>query len=218
MIYYVIPARKGSKGFPDKNRLLFDIIAKTLKSVYKDVIVTTDDEFLIDRAYDYEFKVRIRPKEFAQDNTAIKTVYHDVINYFEMKPEDIIVGLYLTYPERTWNDICDGLNFFYTNKAKSMLCKKEWQGVHPCLCMWDMGKNKGKQLFYHTYYRRQDYPTVFEISHFLAIFRVEEFSKLNNQLYNDDTIFMPIYNKIDVDYFRDYEQFQQKYQITVDSK
>ena len=209
MIWYVIPARKGSKGLHYKNRLLFGATAETVWSVHKDVIVTTDDEVLINRANEYEFRVRIRPHEFAQDNTAIKTVLHDVINYYEMKPDDIIVLLYLTYPERTWLDICNGLNFFYRTKAKSMLCKKDWQYVHPCLCMWDMGNNKGKQLFYHNYYRRQDYPKVFEVSHFLAIFKICEFNKLNNQLYNDDTVFMPVDNKIDVDTLDDYNRYME---------
>jgi len=43
MIWYVIPAREGSKGLPSKNRLLFNFTAETVKSVNQDVIVTTDD-------------------------------------------------------------------------------------------------------------------------------------------------------------------------------
>ena len=209
MIYYVIPARKNSKGLYYKNRLLFGATAETVRSVHKDVIVTTDDEILINRASEYEFKVRIRPEEFAQDNTVIKTVLHDVINYYRMEQDDIIILLYLTYPERTWLDICNGLNFFYRTKAKSMLCKKDWIGTHPCLCMWDMGNCKGKQLFYHNYYRRQDYPRVFEISYFLVIFKVSEFGKLNNQLYNDSTVFMPIDRKIDIDTIEDYNRYME---------
>ena len=47
-IKYLIPARKGSKGLPGKNRLLFDETANLLKG--KDVIVSTDDEVIIEKS------------------------------------------------------------------------------------------------------------------------------------------------------------------------
>lgn len=215
MIHYVIPAREGSKGLPCKNRMLFDYTATAVKSVADDVIVTTDDEVLIGKAKEYGFKYRVRPAEFAQDNTSIKTVIYDVMNYYEMKHDDIIVLLYVTYPERTWKHICDGIQFYYNNKAKSLLCKKQWDYIHPCLCMWDMGSNKGKQLFYHNYYRRQDYPPVFQVSHFLAIFEVSEFTKLNNHLCNDATIYMPIDNYIDIDTIADMQKFKMMEMVDV---
>jgi len=212
MIWYVIPAREGSKGLPSKNRLLFNFTAETVKSVNQDVIVTTDDEYIASKAREYEFNVRKRPDELAQDTTSIKAVMWDVLSWYNMKNDDVIVMLYLTYPQRTWLDITAGIEFFYSHNAKSMLCKKEWQGTHPCLAMFDMYNNKGKQLFYHNYYRRQDYPAVFEISHFIAIFRVEEFYKLNNQLYNQETIFMPIKKDIiDVDTETDFKKIEVVY-------
>lgn len=207
MVWYVIPARRDSKGFPNKNRLLFKYTADLVSNDYNDVIVTTNDDYIINMASEYEFKIRERPEELAQDNTSIKAAMWDVVNWFEMQNDDIIVMLYLTYPQRTKLNIIDALNFFYRNKANSLLCKKEWKWTHPCLAMFEMYNNKGKQLFYHNYHRRQDYPTVFEISHFIAIFRVEELYKLNNQLYNQDTIFMYIDDVIDIDSYEDYMNF-----------
>ncbi len=210
MIWYVIPARKGSKGLPNKNRLLFDFTASTIKNVHHDVIVTTNDEYIIDKAQEYEFNVRRRPDELAQDTTSIKAVMFDVFWWYKLKADDIVVMLYLTYPQRKWLDITKGLEYFYSYEAKSMLCRKEWQGVHPCLAMFQMYNNKGKQLFYHNYYRRQDYPKVFEISHFIAIFKVGELDKLNYQLYNQDTIFMPIRSDvIDIDTIEDFKKYEQ---------
>ncbi len=210
MIWYVIPARKGSKGLPNKNRLLFDFTASTIKNVHHDVIVTTNDEYIIDKAQEYEFNVRRRPDELAQDTTSIKAVMFDVFWWYNLKADDIVVMLYLTYPQRKWLDITKGLEYFYSYEAKSMLCRKEWQGVHPCLAMFQMYNNKGKQLFYHNYYRRQDYPKVFEISHFIAIFKVGELDKLNYQLYNQDTIFMPIRSDvIDIDTIEDFKKYEQ---------
>ena len=84
-----------------------------------------------------------------------------------------------------------------------LLCKKDIKGTHPYLYMFDLGDNKGKQLIEHNLYRRQDYPKVFELSHFISIFKVSELDNLNNNLYNDETIFYQINNVIDVDTVND---------------
>ena len=46
----IIPARKGSKGLPGKNRLLLEHTISKIPEIYKkDVIVTTDDESIIEQ-------------------------------------------------------------------------------------------------------------------------------------------------------------------------
>ena len=66
-----------------------------------------------------------------------------------------------------------------------------------------------KQVIQHNFYRRQDYPKCFEISHFISIFSKKELKHLNNNLYNKETIFMPIQNFIDVDTSKDLEKFNE---------
>jgi CMP-N-acetylneuraminic acid synthetase len=107
--------------------------------------------------------------------------------------------LYLTYPERTWLDIKDAYTFFVDNEANSLLCKKDIKSTHPYLYMFDLDNNKGSQLVKHNLYRRQNYPVVFEISHYVCIFNVNEFTNLNNNLYNDETFFFKIDDVVDVD-------------------
>jgi hypothetical protein len=65
--------------------------------------------------------------------------------------------------------------------------------------MFDLGNNKGQQLIQHNLYRRQDYPLVFEISHYIAIFNVSHVSELNNNLYDNETFFFKINDVTDVD-------------------
>ena len=65
--------------------------------------------------------------------------------------------------------------------------------------MFDLDNNKGSQLVKHNLYRRQDYPAVFEISHYVCIFNVNELTNLNNNLYNDETFFFKIDDVVDVD-------------------
>ena len=50
----------------------------------------------------------------------------------------------------------------------------------------------GKQLVDHDLYRRQDYPKVFELSHLVTIFDVSELPNLNENIYNDKTIYFPL--------------------------
>jgi len=206
----VIPARKGSKGLPFKNRKLFnktaDIIPEDKKGL---TYVLTDDAEIVKMAEDYGFNVIVRPYAISQDETSTKEVMEFFVNNYISNPNQDIVMLYLTYPERTWEDVTRAWRFVFDNNVNSMLCKKELD-TSPFLMLKEEDGNKASQLFYHDLYRRQDYPKCFEISHFVTIFRASELNKLNNNLYNRDTMFMEIKNNvIDVDTQRDLDNLDE---------
>ena len=99
--YYIIPARKNSKGFRYKNRFLFEQLPIELKS--ENVIVTSDDEVIEKMNKQlYNFSFLQRPKELAEDTTSIKPVLEHVVQEYSLRPTDELVILYLTYPERTY--------------------------------------------------------------------------------------------------------------------
>lgn len=197
MIYYVIPARKGSKGLPFKNRKLFKATAETVKTLHRSVIVSTDDEEIVKLAEPYGFNVVRRPEEYATDEASTREVLLHVSGEIGFASDDILVMLYLTYPERTIEDIGDGIMFFKQHHARSMLCRIEPLS-NPCLMMYDKGLH-GVQVIKQDLCRRQEYPWVFEISHYLFICECGELPFLNRNLYNDDTIFWPIRRRVDVD-------------------
>ena len=208
MIKYVIPARRNSKGLPFKNRKLISYTLNTLPNdVLKDTILTTDDEELLNIGVEYGLNCVKRSPSLALDETSTKEVLLDLEYQKLIDSDDIVVMLYLTYPERNWIDIEKTIDFYIKNNGKSLLCKKEIKGTHPYLYMLELDNMKGKQLTDHDLYRRQDYPKVFEISHFISIFNVDELEKLNNNLYNNDTIFYPINDKIDIDTENDFNDF-----------
>lgn len=208
MIKYIIPARRNSKGLPFKNRKL---ITYTLESIPKqeltNVILTTDDEELLKIGADYGVKCFNRNPSLALDETSTKEVMLDLKHQGIISDDDIIIMLYLTYPQRNWLDITKALNFFNEKNGKSLLCRKELNGTHPYLYLLDVGDLKGVQLVPHNLYRRQDYPKVFEISHFISIFKVGELDNLNSNLYNNDTVFYSIDDIIDVDTQNDLDRF-----------
>jgi CMP-N-acetylneuraminic acid synthetase len=189
-----VPAREGSKGFPHKNRVLIDR-ARPVLDVLDNVILSTDDQYLINNC---NYTIHQRPAELANDTASMRDVIIDIINKFNIQRSDIIVLLYLTYPQRTINDIINGVKVFFASGARSMLCRKEVK-THPYMCIFE----SGSQVVKHDLYRRQDYPQVYEISHFLGVFYAGEIKVLNGNLYNMYTMFMDIEDKIDVDYEKD---------------
>jgi len=209
----IIPARLGSKGLPFKNRTLFEHTANIIpENIISSVIVTTNDPVVSLQAKDYGFKVIRRPDELAEDTTSVRDVLMHAINSIHTKPEELIVTLYLTYPQRTWENVESAIQFFLEyyqhGLTDSMLCKKE-APVHPYLCLREHGVDGifGRQLVTHDLYRRQDYPKVFEISHFVSIFKAGSIYNLNSNLYCDTTIFYPIPDVIDVDTQKELDQF-----------
>jgi CMP-N-acetylneuraminic acid synthetase len=205
----IIPARKDSKGFPFKNRKLFKYTADIIPDVMKHkTYVVTDDEDIKLMALEAGFTALHRPDGLSQDETSTKTVIRYTLEKLNIKEETIIM-LYLTYPERTWNDVINAINAFKVNDINSLLCKKPIE-VSPFLMLKSEPGNRGSQLFYHDLYRRQDYPNCFEISHFISMFNSSELDSLNNNLYNNDTYFMEISNDVlDVDYEKDFNRLNE---------
>lgn len=202
----LIPARKGSKGLPLKNRCLFDFTASTIPAEKAPVTyVSTDDDFIKDKAKLFDFKIHNRSEASAKDTATSKEMLLDFANKNFSKR--YIITLYLTYPERKWKDIKKAIIFFNENKSKSTLCKKS-QKVSPYLMMYEEPNNKGSQVISHNLCRRQDYRKCFEISHFISIVDREEIYSLNNNLYNKDTDFMQIDDVFDIDTPKDMESFK----------
>jgi CMP-N-acetylneuraminic acid synthetase len=212
----IIPARLGSKGLPFKNRTLLnytlDIIPE--EKLY-DVWVTSDDPEILQTCKSHGVNCISRPAELAEDQTSIRDVLVHAIKEMRAKSDQIIIMLYLTYPQRTWEDVQNAMDFFLTHyqdgHTDSMLCKKPIDS-HPYLCLQEHGVDGvfGKQIVQHDLYRRQDYPTCFEISHFISIFRAGSLVKLNKNLYCDTTVFYPIESSIDIDHEKDLLKFHGK--------
>ena len=200
--HYIIPARRNSKEFPFKNRKLISLFPL---SFLRQCVVYTDDEVLVDFCEDNNIPVKVRPEEVSTDTCSTKRTIERYVSDYNVDISDILVVLYLTYPERTMTQVDNALDFLRSSTSKSLLCRKECKTT-PYLMAYDEGDNRGRQVVKHNLYRKQDYPKVFEISHFISAFQVSELPSLNNNLYNGDTVFYPIEDVIDVDYEEDYEK------------
>lgn len=212
MNWIIIPARKGSKGFPRKNRVLFDYTAKTIPSCMKrKVIVTSNDDEILQRGEYFGFDSYTRSDSLSRDETPTKDVLKDVIVNNKINDKDILIMLYLTYPNRGWDEVEKAFNFFQTFEANSLLCREELSNEkHPFLWLMDNEDGTGKQLVKHNLCRRQDYPKMFKICHYIFMCRAKEIDSLNSNLYNEKTVFFPIDQQIDVDCEEDFLRFKKR--------
>lgn len=212
MRYFVIPARKGSKRLPLKNRTLLKFTLDIIpKENYKNIIVTTDDEVIIEKVKEMSIKVIRRDKEFSSDTASIKSVLSDVINKCHFKEDDDIIDLYLTYPNRTFEKIEEIYKFYKEHNAKTLLCAFKVK-TNPYLCFYRLENHRGKPIIKHNLYRYQDYPECFRSSHYVCIFKVGYIEKLGPNMYNEETIFYDIEDQIDVDTEDDLNKFLKRYE------
>lgn len=202
MIWYVIPAREGSKGLLHKNRVLFKYTADIICEC---AIVSTDDSEIVIEARSRGFEIHKRSSENSSDTASMKDTLLEIIRDKEIEDDDVLILLYLTYPQRTIDEIRKAYDFFNLHNAKSLLCQKKVKS-NPFLCMYSDGV-LGKQIIKHDLYRRQDYPSCFEISHYVGIFKVGEIKNLNNNLYNAETVFYSVDDVIDIDTEDDLTRF-----------
>ena len=205
--FFIIPARRDSKGLPFKNRKLLDYTINNMPiELHEKTIVTTNDEKIIEKLSATNINVLRRDEQLCLDDISIKDVMLDVVKKFQMKSNDTIVMLYLTSPDRKFSDIKKILGYYYERKIKTLTCCVEPK-THPYLVLFKKENQKGEQVVKHDLYRRQDYPECFEIRHFVCIFQVDEIQKLNSNMYNESTIFYKIDNDVDVNYENDLREF-----------
>jgi len=135
----VVPARSGSKGFPNKNiakikgKTLIELAVKVAMdcSIINDVYISTDSKEYEDIAILAGAKSHeLRPKELANDTAKSIDVIIDLINKLE-KEYDYLVLLQPTSPIRKAEDIENMLKNIIENKADASVSVYELEEPHP---------------------------------------------------------------------------------------
>ena len=82
----VIRARRNSRGFKFKNRILFENTLNFLKKInwFDEKIISTDDTELMKRAKKANLKIIKRSKKNSKNNISIKKVMEEVVD--KVKP------------------------------------------------------------------------------------------------------------------------------------
>ena len=127
----IVPARGGSKSIPRKNLVLLNgkpLIYWTLceaeKSQYiTDVVVSSEDDEILNTTKDYGFDIVKRPDFLAKDDTRTEPVLLDVLEHLQKKGKtyDFLVLLQPTSPLRKAEDIDNAIEILLEKNATSLI-------------------------------------------------------------------------------------------------
>ncbi len=224
----IIPARGGSKRLPNKNLLnlcgtplISWSIESGIKSQYIDhLVVTSDDDLILEEALKYNIKVIKRPCDLATDLSLTTDVIHHVLQTYS--GYDYIVLLQPTSPLRNQKDIDQAIEYLDDKQADAVISVCE-ENHSPMWCH-TLPKNHSMINFVKNEFtnkRSQDIPAYYRLNGAIYICCMKRFLK-ERTLFIKDNIFAFIMSReksIDIDTELDF-QFAQfimnKYNINLE--
>lgn len=186
---FLIPARKGSKGIPNKNRkklagkelLLYTLEAAREVADDKDICVSTDDEKLLElctlKGLEVPFK---RPANLAKDTTASSEVILHALDFYRRKKAnyDCVVLLQPTSPFRTAKHIRAALRLYRASiDLLVSVCETKANPYTVLKEEDEKGFLKPSKTSKKEISRRQDAPKVYELNGAIYIINVASFMK-----------------------------------------
>jgi len=213
----IIPARKGSKGLKNKNKLLIaklPLIAHSIKSAKKSkfisrVIVSTDckDIARISRKYGAEVPF-LRSKNLAQDTSMVMDAYFEVIKKIDNKNRiKNFVALLPTSPLRSYRDIDNAIKLFLKKKADSVISMTE--AYYPIDWNHYINKDKRVKAFnsnLDAVSNRQNLKKTFIPNGSIYVFNYDVLKKTRKYYHkNTYAYLMPFKKSIDIDNKLDFE-------------
>ena len=185
-----IPARKGSKGLPLKNRLLFDATADFLEREgwFQEIIVSTDDEYIADKAGKRGFQVHHRSPELSCDAVSIKAVFAAALCELNIPSDAIMWLFYLTIGYKDPDDFVTARKMIENSSFRSV-CSFVPAITHPFNCWrYDDQHAAISQYIPNNIYRRQDLPDAWMLHHYVCCFEASVIELLNDELIGEKTV------------------------------
>ena len=210
----IIPARGGSKGIPRKNMINFlgkpliqwSINAALNSSIITDVIVSSDDDEILELAKKHtQVKTIKRPKELAEDNSRTEPVLVHALKNIKDVKYDYLILLQPTSPLRKAIDIDEAFNKLIIEKANSLIsvCSIEH---HPfkSFKISEKGFLQGIINNDYPFIPRQKLPKTYRANGAIYIIKVKDFLKEKSLLTNKTTFFaMSKEKSLDIDTLED---------------
>lgn len=213
----VIPARGGSKRLPRKNILTLSgkpLIAWSIEAALQckyidEVIVTSDDDEILDIANQFGSKTIKRPSELASDKaTSFEAIKHTINNVGEY---DYIVLLQPTSPLKTAQHLNEAIEQLMSNNADALISVTPMD--HNPLWSNTLPANGSMMGFLHNDIlnrRSQDLPTYYRVNGAIYICKKEKLLK-EESFFIKDNIFSYIMDRevsVDIDEALDFEYAQ----------
>lgn len=224
-IAVIIPARKGSKGIPNKNITLLNgipLIEHTIKEAKKvklidKIIVSTDSKEVCDIAEKYDIEIKgLRLDELSNDTAILYDVIRYEINNYKLIEAgyEVLVLLQPTSPLRRSYMIENALINFIDENQESAVSVSEVE-EHPIFMRTLNSENKlVKVLDTDSTVRRQDLPKYYRVNGMIYINRMNDIANKYVSL-NDNTspIIIPREYAIDIDTLEDLRKAEERLKI-----
>lgn len=181
----IIPARKGSKGFPNKNMsnllgmplIEYSIIEAEKSLIIDKIIISTDSEEILKIALEHNLEMKgLRPDEFSSDTANL----YDVIKYeitnhqLVEKGFVLIVLLQPTSPLRQSYMIDEALIKFIDKNQKSAVSVSEVEENLVFMRTIDEEGKLVKILDMESTIRRQDLPKFYKVNGMIYINKISD--------------------------------------------
>jgi N-acylneuraminate cytidylyltransferase len=190
-ILFIIPARGGSKGIPNKNikelggkpLIHHSLDYARLFASDEDICLTTDSPLISECAMKIGYHVPfIRPNYLATDESGTFEVLQHAVNYYNDKglDYDIVVLLQPTSPFREKRHLNDALTS-YTSDLDMVVSVKETHS-NPYYNLFEETEGGFLMISKGTgdFIRRQDVPPVFEFNGSIYIINTQSLMKANS--------------------------------------
>ena len=197
-IFAIIPARKGSKRFENKNIANFCNFPLSLWTfsfsqecgLFNKCYVNTNIPQLLDKIKYYnKLEKCIREEKLADDRATLLDVIRDTCLKKSLNKKDIIVLLPVTGLLRTKKDVSQGIDAFLNGKEQTVVSVSE--NSYPAPMLWKMRlEDELEPLFpddLKNSTQKQDHFKTYMFNDFFVIDTVEGFLKPNRNLYGNKT-------------------------------
>ena len=185
----IIPARGGSKGIPRKNLaqlagkplIWYSIQSAKESGLFDEIIVSSDDEDILQFAISESVLAQKRPSELAQDLTTSNEVISYIINENKFDNHDYICLLQPTSPLRTAVHIKNAFKIKSDNLTVISV-KKQSKSVYKTFLLRENGFLQGLVSPEAPFIPRQQIPELYSPNGAIYIFNVENFIASNNSI------------------------------------
>ena len=216
----IIPARKGSKGIKNKNKVNINgkkLIEYTFEIVNKlnfksEICLSTDDEEIIKIGRKFKiFAPFIRPANISKDTTSISEVIEHSLNWFKKNKNYIPVNILLLQPTSPGRERKDVINAYkmFCNSNKDSLISVSIPKNNPCEIFTVKNDKLKFLLSSKTNWQRQQYPKSYFVDGSIYIFKTSFFRK-SKKIFDQNSIFYKSLSKnlVDIDTHEDLEIFK----------
>lgn len=203
----IIPARKGSKRKPFKNRAkingksIFEIAIEQALRVefFDEIYVTTDDKELLEEAKKFPICLDQREDFYCQDKSPLISVINYIIKKYNFNPESIISLLTVTNPLRSDKDIIESNELFIKNKSRIISVSEVDYPIEMTWKINNIGKLENNYSIKTT--RKQDFKSSYKWNDAIIIDSAESFLSNSDSLYGENSIpyIMPAERSFQID-------------------